>query len=101
MSSVGFPYNPQPKVDEKLNRITNTVYQMPLSDLAYDIVSYGIENRVHDIVFKLELPMPRLFLMEDLVRNSDLEKLLGFIQPATLSEVRDMLIDYLYWRDDE
>ena len=91
----------QPKVDVKLNRITNTVCQMSLSDLAYEISSYDIKSRVHDIVFKLELPMPRLFLMEDLVRNSDLEKLLGFIQPATLSEVRDMLIDYLYWRDDE
>lgn len=98
---IGLYDNPTPKQDPKLDRISEMVDNMNNEELAFEITSYGITGRVHQIVFDCELPLPRLYLMEDLVINSDLEKLLGFIQPATLSEVREMFIDYLYWRDDE
>lgn len=96
---IGLYDNPTPAQDSKLERLTEMVDDMNEKDLAYEITSYGITGRVHQIVFDCELPLPRLYLMEDLVINSDLEKLLGFVQPSTLDKIKEMFVDYLYWRD--
>lgn len=98
---IGYYDNPTPKVDLKLERITEMVDNMNNEELAYELTNYGIIGRAHQIVFDCELPLPRLFLMENLVYNSDLEKLLSFIQDETLDKIKEMFVDFLYWRDDE
>lgn len=95
---IGYYDNPQPNEDTKWIRISESVGDMTLDDLAYDIESYGIRDRVDEIVFKLEIPQPRAIIVEEMVMNIELVKLLKFCGKKTIKTIRESLVDYLYER---
>ena len=98
---IGYYDNPTPDVDVRWERISENVDELSIEDLAYELENYDLVGKCHTIIFDTELPLPRLYLVEDLVLNSDFTKLLGFIQPETLDKIKELLVEKLYWRDDE
>lgn len=87
-----------PPVDEKLERLGNYVDNLSLKDLAYEILSYGLDERVKETILEVEIPNCNNF-MREVVENSNLEFIIQLVSKKCVEEIRETLIDYLYWKD--
>lgn len=88
-----------PPVDSKLERISDYVDNLTLEDLAIEIQSYGLDERVKETILELEIPNANDF-MKEVVTQGNLDFLLKLVSKKTVSEVREILLDYLYWKDE-
>ena len=91
--------NLNPPHDEKLERLANYVDHLTLENLALEIQSFGLDERVKETILEVEIPNCNEF-MKNVVENSNLDFLLKLVSKKTISEVREILIDYLYWKDE-
>lgn len=87
-----------PPVDEKLERLGDYVDSLSREDLAIDFLGYGLDEKVKETILELEIPNANQF-MQDVIWNANLDFLFKLVGKKTLDEVREILIDYLYWRD--
>lgn len=85
--------------DEKLERISDHVDELKIKDLASEILSYGLDETVKETILELELPNCNDF-MREVIQESNLEFLLKLVSKKTISEIREILIDKLYWREE-
>ena len=92
--------NLNPPVDEKLERVTSYVDNIALEDLAYEIQSYGLDEKVKEIILELEIPNSNDFVQET-IQNGNLKFLLRIVSKNTIDEIRELLIDKIYWRDKQ
>lgn len=88
-----------PPVDEKLERLGEYVDELTIEDLAIEIHAYGLDERVKETILEVEIPNANEF-MKNVVESSNLDFLFKLVSKKTLSEVREILIDYLYWKDE-
>jgi hypothetical protein len=88
-----------PPVDEKLERLGEYVDELTIEDLAIEIHGYSLDERVKETILEVEIPNANEF-MKNVVESSNLDFLLKLVSKKTLSEVREILIDYLYWKDE-
>lgn len=88
-----------PPIDAKLERLGDYVDELTIEDLAIEIHAYGLDERVKETILEVEIPNANDF-MKNVVENSNLDFLLKLVSKKTLSEVREILIDYLYWKDE-
>jgi len=88
-----------PPCDEKLERIGNYVDNLDLKNLAIEIQSYGLDEKVKETIFKLEVPKAN-HLMQETIAEGNLDFLLKISSKKTISVIRETLIDYLYWKDE-
>ena len=89
-----------PPVDEKLERVTSYVDNIALEDLAYEIQSYGLDEKVKETIFEFEIPNANDFVLET-IQNGNLKFLLRIVSKNTIDEIRELLIDKIYWRDKQ
>lgn len=89
-----------PPNDQKLERIGDYVDDLPIKNMADEIQSYGLDEKVKETILELELPNCSDF-MKEVIDGSNLHFLMKIVSNKTLAEIRELLIDYLYWRDDE
>lgn len=87
-----------PPVDEKLERLGEYVDELTIEDLAIEIYNFGLDEKVKETILELEIPNANQF-MQDVIWNANLDFLFKLVGKKTLDEVRETLIDYLYWRD--
>lgn len=87
-----------PPVDYKLERIGNYVDNLNLENLAIEIQSRGLDEKVKETILELEIPNANDF-MREVVENSNLDFLLKLVSKKCVEEIKETLIDYLYWRD--
>lgn len=92
--------NLNPPCDEKLERISDYVDDLALKNMADEIQSYGLEEKVKETILSLEIPNASDFIKE-VIDGSNLHFLMKIISNKTIEDIRETLIDYLYWRDDE
>lgn len=92
--------NLNPPHDEKLERLANYVDNLTLENLALEIQSFGLSEKIKETILEVDIPNSNEF-MKEVVRNSNLEFLLQLVSKTTILEIRETLIDYLYWRNDE
>ena len=92
--------NLNPPVDEKLERVTSYVDNIALEDLAYEIQSYGLDEKVKETILELEIPNANDFVQET-IQNGNLKFLLRIVSKNTIDEIRELLIDKIYWRDKQ
>lgn len=90
--------NLNPPVDEKLERLGEYVDELTIEDLAIEIYNFGLDEKVKETILELEIPNANQF-MQDVIWNANLDFLFKLVGKKTLDEVRETLIDYLYWRD--
>jgi hypothetical protein len=88
-----------PPVDEKLERISNYVDNFTLEDLAIEIHSLDLDESVKETIIELEIPNASDF-MREVIQASNLDFLFKLVSKKTLSEIREILIDKLYWREE-
>lgn len=86
-----------PPCDEKLERISDYVDELTLEDMAIEIQSYGLDENVKETILALELPNANDF-MRELIEKSNLDFLLKIVSKKTIEEIREILIDKLYWK---
>jgi len=89
-----------PPNDTKLERIADYVDDLPLKNLADEIQSYGLDEKVKETILELELPNCNDF-MKEVIEGSNLHFLVKIISNKTISEIKELMIDFLYWRDDD
>lgn len=89
-----------PPVDSKLERLSDYVDNLTLEDLAIEVQSYGLDEKVKEIILELEIPNCNDF-MKEVIEGSNLHFLIKIISNKTISEIRELMIDFLYWRDDD
>lgn len=92
--------NLNPPDDKKLERLANYVDNLDLENLALEIQSYGLDERVKETVLELEIPNANDF-MKEVIQESNLDFLIKLVSKKTISEIRETLIDKMYWRNDE
>lgn len=92
--------NLNPPDDKKLERLSNYVDNLDLENLALEIQSYGLDERVKETVLELEIPNANDF-MKEVIQESNLDFLIKLVSKKTISEIRETLIDKMYWRNDE
>ncbi len=92
--------NLEPPHDEKLERLANYVDRLTLENLALEIQSYGLDENAKETILEVEIPNANEF-MKNVVNQSNLDFLFKLVSHKTISEIRETLIDYLYWRNDE
>lgn len=92
--------NLNPPDDKKLERLANYVDRLTLENLALEIQSYGLDERVKETILELEIPNANDF-MKEVIQESNLDFLIKLVSKKTISEIRETLIDKLYWRNDE
>lgn len=90
--------NLNPPHDEKLERLANYVDRLTLENLALEIQSLGLSEKIKETILELEIPNCNDF-MREVISFSNLRFLLRVSTDKTISEIREILIDYLYWRD--
>ena len=88
-----------PPVDEKLERLGDYVDDLTLENLASEIQSYGLDEKAKETILELEIPNANEF-MREVVNQSNLEFLLKLVSKKSIEEIRETLIDYLYWKDE-
>lgn len=88
-----------PPVDEKLERLGDYVDDLTLENLASEIQSYGLDEKVKETILELEIPNANDF-MREVIENGNLDFLIKLVKKNTLDEIRETLIDYLYWKDE-
>ena len=71
-----------------------------LEDLAYEIQSYGLDEKVKETILELEIPNANDFVQET-IQNGNLKFLLRIVSKNTIDEIRELLIDKIYWRDKQ
>lgn len=91
--------NLNPPVDEKLERLSDYVDSLSREDLAIDILGYGLDEKVKETILELEIPNANDF-MREVVEKSNLNFLLKLVSKKCVEEIKETLIDYLYWRDE-
>jgi len=101
MHEIGLIDNPTPKEDQRWIGISEMVDELSIDDLAYEINSYGLRSKVEDIIFEAEVPEPRAYIVEEMVCGIELNKLINFCMGSTVEKIREMLIDYLYHRQED
>ena len=89
-----------PPVDEKLERVTSYVDNIEIKDLANEIQSHGLDEAVKEIILELEIPNSNDFVQET-IQNGNLKFLLRIVSKNTIDEIRELLIDKIYWRDKQ
>ena len=92
--------NLNPPVDEKLERVTSYVDNIALEDLAYEIQSYGLDEKVKETILELEIPNANDFVQET-IQNGNLKFLLRIVSKNTIDEIRELLINKIYWSDKQ
>lgn len=92
--------NLNPPVDEKLERVTSYVDNISPEDLAYEIQSYGLDEAVKETILELEIPNANDFVQET-IQNGNLKFLLRIVSKNTIEEIKEILIDKIYWRDKQ
>lgn len=88
-----------PPTDEKFERISDYVDNLTIEDLAVEIYGYGLDEKVKETIIKIEIPISNDFVL-DVIQNSNLEFLLKLISKTTMFDVKEIIIDYLYWKDE-
>lgn len=88
-----------PPIDEKLERLGDYVDNLTIKDLAIEILAYGLDEKVKETILEVEVPNANDF-MQEVVRNGNLEFLLKLTSKTTMFDIREMFIDYLYWKDE-
>ena len=88
-----------PPIDEKLERLGDYVDDLTLENLAIEIQSYGLDEKVKETILELEIPNCNDF-MREVIENGNLDFLIKLVKKNTLDEIRETLIDYLYWKDE-
>lgn len=74
---------------------------MNTNDLAYEIFCRGLEYRTFKMIVLYEFDQTKISdLMIEIIENSNLNFLLSIISKKTLDKVKEMLIDYLYHREE-
>jgi hypothetical protein len=91
--------NLNPPCDEKLERISDHVSDLTIENLASEILSYGLDEKAKETIFKLEVPKAN-DLMQETIAESNLEFLLKLVSKKTIEEIREMLVDKLYWKEN-
>lgn len=89
-----------PPIDEKLERVTSYVDNIEIKDLANEIQSHGLDEKVKEIILELEIPNSNDFVQET-IQNGNLKFLLRIVSKNTIDEIRELLIDKIYWRDKQ
>jgi hypothetical protein len=87
-----------PPIDHRLEQISEMVDNFNIKDLASEIFDKGLSEKVKETILEVEIPNANEF-MKNVVESSNLDFLLKLVSKKTLSEVREILIDYLYWKD--
>lgn len=87
-----------PPVDSKWEMVSRYVEELDVESLAYEIQSEIFDQRVKEKILELELPNANDF-MKDVIYNANIFFLLKLVSKNTIGEIKEMLIDYLYWRD--
>jgi hypothetical protein len=87
-----------PPIDHRLEQISEMVDNFNIKDLASEIFDKGLSEKVKETILEVEIPNCNDF-MREMVESSNLDFLLKLVSKKTLSEVREILIDYLYWKD--
>jgi Asp-tRNA(Asn)/Glu-tRNA(Gln) amidotransferase B subunit len=85
-----------PPEDEKLERISDYVSDLTLEDMAIEIYNYGLDERVKEMIVENHNMND---LMQEVIQESNLEFLIQLIAKKYVDEIREILIDYLYWKD--
>lgn len=91
--------NLNPPVDKKLERLGNYVDNLTNKDLAIDIQSFGLDERVKETILEVEIPNANDF-MQEVIREGNLDFLLKLVSKKCVEEIKETLIDYLYWKDE-
>ena len=86
-----------PPVDKEWDRINEYVDDLTLKNLVDEIQSYGLDEKAKEIVLDLEIPNANDF-MQEVIYYSNLEFLIKLISNKTINEIREILIDHLYWK---
>lgn len=87
-----------PPVDEKLERLGEYVDELTIEDLANEIESHGLDEKVKEIILELEIPNSNDFVQET-IQNGNLKFLLRIVSKKTIDEIKEILIDKIYWKD--
>ena len=89
-----------PPVDEKLERVTSYVDNIALEDLAYEIQSYGLDEKVKETILELEIPNANDFVQET-IQNGNLKFLLRIVSKIQLMKLENFwLIKYTGWTNN-
>lgn len=88
-----------PPRDKELERITEYVDNISLKDLAYEIQSHGLDEKVKETILELEIPNASDFI-DQTIKDWNLEFLLRIVSKKTMDEIRETIIDKIYWRDE-
>lgn len=88
----------KPPVDRELERISEYVDDLTLKNLVDEIQSYGLDEKVKETILELEIPNANDF-MQEVVMYSNLHFLIKLISNKTINEIREILIDHLYWKE--
>lgn len=86
-----------PPVDEKLERIGDYVDDLTLADLVSEIQSSGLDEKAKEIILAVEIPGANDF-MQEIIQDSNLSFLMKLVGEKTIGDIKETLIDYLYWR---
>lgn len=89
-----------PPINKEWERTCEYVEKLTLENLAIEIQSYGLDERVKEAILSLEIPNANDF-MQEVIWNSNLDFLVRLISNKTINELREILIDYLYHREEE
>ncbi len=86
-----------PPFDRDIDRIGEYVDELTLTNLVSEIQSKGLDEKAKEIILAIELPNANDF-MQEIIAESNLEFLLKLCGKKAISDIRETLIDYLYWR---
>lgn len=90
--------NLNPPVDVEWERVCNSVEKLTLKNLAAQVQSYGLDEKVKETILSLEIPNANDF-MQEVIYGSNLEFLVKLISNKTIEGIREILIDHIYWRN--
>lgn len=88
-----------PPVDIEMERIVEYVSDLTLEDMVGEVQSYGLDEKVKEIILEIEIPNANDF-MQETIYYSNLDFLIRLVSNKTIDEIREMLIDKMYWRKE-
>ena len=88
-----------PPIDHRLEQISEMVDNFNIKDLASEIFDKGLSEKVKETILELEIPNANDF-MREVVEKSNLNFLLKLVSKKCVEEIKETLIDYLYWKDE-
>lgn len=99
MENFGEP-SLNPPEDERLDAIVDHISDLSIEDLAFEIQSRSLDQKIKERILKLEFPIydPNSIL-EEIVDKINLDVLLHMISKKTMDDIVDYMIDHIYFRD--